>query len=65
MTTGSTRVARSVAITGAGSGLGKEGAIGFATKGYRVFGTARDPQEVEELQQATHGVASRKSRRPA
>ncbi len=57
MTTGSTHVARSVAITGAGSGLGREIAFGFATKGYRVFGTARDPKEVEEVQQATHGVA--------
>jgi NAD(P)-dependent dehydrogenase (short-subunit alcohol dehydrogenase family) len=57
MTTGSTHVARSVAITGAGSGLGREIAIDFADKSYRVFGTARDPKEVEEVQQATHGVA--------
>ncbi len=47
----------SVAITGAGSGLGREIAIGFADKGYRVFGTARNPQEINEVQQATHGVA--------
>jgi NAD(P)-dependent dehydrogenase (short-subunit alcohol dehydrogenase family) len=57
MTTGSTDVARSAAITGAGSGLGREIAIGFANKDYRVFGTARDPKEVEEVRQATHGVA--------
>lgn len=36
-------VVRSVAIAGAGSGLGREIAIGFADKGYRVFGTARNP----------------------
>ena len=41
MTTETTHVPRSVAITGAGSGLGREIAIGFADKGYRVFGTAR------------------------
>jgi NAD(P)-dependent dehydrogenase (short-subunit alcohol dehydrogenase family) len=41
MTTETTDVPRSVAITGAGSGLGREIAIGFADKGYHVFGTAR------------------------
>jgi len=29
-----------VAITGAGSGLGRELALGFSAKGYQVFGTA-------------------------
>jgi NAD(P)-dependent dehydrogenase (short-subunit alcohol dehydrogenase family) len=57
MTTETTHVPRSVAITGAGSGLGKEIAIGFADKGYRVFGTARTPEEIDDLSQATHGVA--------
>jgi NAD(P)-dependent dehydrogenase (short-subunit alcohol dehydrogenase family) len=41
----------SVAITSAGSGLGREIAIGFADKGDRVFGTARNPQEINEVQQ--------------
>ena len=57
MTTETTHVPRSVAITGAGSGLGREIAIGFADKGYRVFGTARTPEEVQDVRQATHGVA--------
>jgi NAD(P)-dependent dehydrogenase (short-subunit alcohol dehydrogenase family) len=58
MNTESTRSAvRSVAITGAGSGLGREIAIGFADKGYRVFGTARNSQEIDEVQQATDGAA--------
>jgi NAD(P)-dependent dehydrogenase (short-subunit alcohol dehydrogenase family) len=57
MTTDTTHVPRSVAITGAGSGLGREIAIGFADKGYRVFGTARRPEEVQDVRQATHGVA--------
>ena len=41
MTTETTHVLRSVAITGARSGLGKEIAIRFAGRGYRLFGTAR------------------------
>jgi NAD(P)-dependent dehydrogenase (short-subunit alcohol dehydrogenase family) len=57
MTTGTTQVAHSAAITGAGSGLGRQIAIGFAEKGYRVFGTARQPEEIEEVHQATHGLA--------
>src|SRR5690606_33895527 len=36
-----------VAITGAGSGLGLELAIGFAKQGYKVFGTATSPIEIE------------------
>src|SRR5205807_5717963 len=57
MTTETIHVPRSVAITGAGSGLGRAIAIGFADKGYRVFGTARTPEEVQDVRQATLGVA--------
>ena len=57
MTPETTGAARSVAITGAGNGLGREIAIDFADKGYRVFGTARKPKEVEEVKRATDGVA--------
>lgn len=38
---------KTVAITGAGSGLGLELAIGFAKQGYKVFGTAFSPLEIE------------------
>jgi NAD(P)-dependent dehydrogenase (short-subunit alcohol dehydrogenase family) len=34
-----------VAITGAGSGLGRELALGFSAKGYRVFGTVQSANE--------------------
>jgi NAD(P)-dependent dehydrogenase (short-subunit alcohol dehydrogenase family) len=57
MTTETNHVPRSVAITGAGSGLGREIAVGLADKGYRVFGTARTPEEVEHVRPVTHGVA--------
>ena len=43
------------AITGAGAGLGRQIALGFAKKGYRVFGTALSAQEIEDLQQASDG----------
>ncbi len=39
-----------VAITGAGSGLGRELALGFSAKGYRVFGTAQSANETAEFQ---------------
>ena len=43
------------AITGAGAGLGRQIALGFAEKGYRVFGTALSAQEVQDLRQASDG----------
>jgi NAD(P)-dependent dehydrogenase (short-subunit alcohol dehydrogenase family) len=39
-----------VAITGAGSGLGRELALGFSAKGYLVFGTAYSANEITEFQ---------------
>ena len=45
----------SVAITGAGSGLGRELALKLADKGYRVFGTALSPAEVDDLATASGG----------
>ena len=49
---------RSAAITGAGSGLGRDIALGLAAKGYRVFGTAITPAETTELQQASGGAVT-------
>jgi len=40
-------VGRSAAITGAGSGLGRDIALGLAEKGYAVFGTAVTDAEIE------------------
>jgi len=45
----------SVAITGAGSGLGRALAIKLAAKGYRVFGTARSEQHIADLQEVSSG----------
>jgi len=46
---------RSAAITGAGSGLGRDIALGLAAKRYHVFGTALSQQEVSDLRQASSG----------
>lgn len=46
---------RSVSITGAGGGLGREIALGLAAKGYAVFGTAVSDAEVRELKDASNG----------
>jgi len=45
--------AKAAAITGAGSGLGQEIALGLAEKGCRVFGTGLAAGEVGELEQAS------------
>ena len=47
---------RTVAITGAGGGLGRATALEFAAKGYRVFGTALKVTEISELSEASGGV---------
>jgi NAD(P)-dependent dehydrogenase (short-subunit alcohol dehydrogenase family) len=49
---------RSAAITGAGSGLGRDIALGLAAKGYIVFGTAISPAEVQDLKDASGGRVS-------
>jgi NAD(P)-dependent dehydrogenase (short-subunit alcohol dehydrogenase family) len=50
--------ARSAAVTGAGSGLGRDIALGLAAKGYAVFGTAVSPAEVEDLKKVSGGRVS-------
>ena len=46
------------AVTGAGSGLGRDIALGLAAKNYRVFGTALSPDEINDLKQASDGAVS-------
>ena len=46
----------SAAITGAGSGLGRDIALGLAAKNYRVFGTALSPKEIDDLKNASDGA---------
>src|SRR5258706_5691398 len=45
----SNQTKKTVAITGSGSGLGLELAIGFAKKGYTVFGTVLSQVEIDVL----------------
>lgn len=49
---------RSAAVTGAGGGLGRDIALGLATKGYIVFGTAMSAVEVQDLRDASGGRVS-------
>lgn len=49
---------RSAAVTGAGSGLGRDIALGLAAKGYIVFGTAMSATEVRDLKDASGGRVS-------
>jgi NAD(P)-dependent dehydrogenase (short-subunit alcohol dehydrogenase family) len=47
--------ARTVAITGASTGLGRDIALGFAAIGYRVFGTALRAEGVTNMRDASDG----------
>src|SRR5580692_4229950 len=49
---------RSAVVTGAGTGLGRDIALGLATKGYVVFGTAMSAVEVQDLKDASGGRVS-------
>jgi NAD(P)-dependent dehydrogenase (short-subunit alcohol dehydrogenase family) len=51
-------IAGTAAVTGAGSGLGRDIALGLARKGYTVFGTAMSLAEVNELKDASDGRVS-------
>src|SRR6266404_4879821 len=51
----SSKKQRSAAITGAGSGLGRDIALGLAAKGYVVFGTAFSVEELQDLTDAPSG----------
>jgi NAD(P)-dependent dehydrogenase (short-subunit alcohol dehydrogenase family) len=54
--TGDGQRKRSAVVTGAGSGLGRDIALGLATKGYRVFGTAISTDEIVDLKKASGEV---------
>ena len=45
-------------MTGSGSGLGRDIALGLAAKKYRVFGTAMEPNEISELEDASAGAVT-------
>src|SRR5438094_1550030 len=47
--------APTVAITGSSTGLGRDMALGFAAKGYRVFGTALRAEGVAAMRDASDG----------
>src|SRR2546429_3875487 len=49
---------RPAVITGAGSGLGRDIALGLAAKGYRVFGTAMSLDEIADLKKASGGAVN-------
>ena len=54
----SSNLGRSAVVTGAGSGLGRDIALGLATKGYVVLGTALNAGEVQDLKEASGGRVS-------
>jgi len=49
---------RSVVVTGAGGGLGRDIALQLGARGYVVFGTAFAPAEVQDLKEASGGRVS-------
>jgi NAD(P)-dependent dehydrogenase (short-subunit alcohol dehydrogenase family) len=58
MSQSSKQSGKSAAVTGAGSGLGRDIALGFAAKGYIVFGTALSATEIQDLKEASGGRVS-------
>jgi NAD(P)-dependent dehydrogenase (short-subunit alcohol dehydrogenase family) len=49
---------RTAVVTGAGSGLGRDIALGLAAKSYRVFGTAFSSDEIVDLKKASGGAVN-------
>jgi NAD(P)-dependent dehydrogenase (short-subunit alcohol dehydrogenase family) len=58
MTSGTNQSERTAAITGAGSGLGRDIALGLSAKRYRVFGTATSSEQVADFKQASGGAVT-------
>ena len=54
----STQITKSAVVTGAGSGLGRDIALGLSAKGYRVFGTAISSDEITDLSKASGGAVT-------
>ncbi len=52
----STKIIKTAVVTGAGSGLGRDIALGLSAKGYRVFGTAMSSDEIADLKKASDGA---------
>jgi len=52
------QIKRTAAVTGAGSGLGRDIALGLAAKGYSVFGTAMSSEEIADLKKASDGAVN-------
>jgi NAD(P)-dependent dehydrogenase (short-subunit alcohol dehydrogenase family) len=49
---------RSAAVTGAGSGLGRDISLGLTARDYDVFGTAISPEEIADLRRASGGAVT-------
>jgi len=47
------QIKRTAVVTGAGSGLGRDIALGLSAKGYSVFGTAMSSDEIADLKKAS------------
>ena len=43
---------KNLLVTGCSSGIGRTAALGLKARGYRVFATARKPEDIEQLQQS-------------
>ena len=52
------QIKRTAAVTGAGSGLGRDIALGLAAKAYSVFGTAMSSEEIADLKKASDGAVN-------
>ena len=50
------QIKRIAVVTGAGSGLGRDIALGLSAKGYSVFGTAMSSDEIADLKKASDGA---------
>ena len=52
------QINKTAVVTGAGSGLGRDIALGLRAKGYQVYGTAMSEEEVADLKKASEGAVN-------